>query len=612
MTRFNRSLLCDFFPNYVWLLFLLIAGILTVALSGCLDIFPFLNSEKVAEAQFDECFYGIGDVRNHFNPKDLSEDELQQCRDSGGLFKKNQGYLWGLTPAGDHVWFGTGANIGSFSLGSMLETAQELVDRDISNLDLSVQTYFIVAELAKSHYMNGELGNLGDYRPPRIFTYDIQNGAVEDKTPDDPLIGKTFGLRSAGSLNGVIFIAGPCMDPDLKGINFFAFDAQTRTYLGSRNMSDLYDPNGVKVAEDMNNIRKWLAVNGVLYTTVGTKTGGKVLRWTGSVSDPFQFQVVGSIDDQGTDLVYHENRLFIFTWPPAKDYTGVSTDFNSTNVCDIMMSKNEIPEDGLRPGTEFVKVWSVTDYEPDQITAGTYGMGGAASFDGYLYWGTMNIPGLAGIAHVLNRGDERWGLRDLVNAFVRTNRMTTVFRAKNFASGHPEFELLYGEEYLHKYENRRWKRVENNMHMAPLYGESGFDNNTNMYVWSMRVFDNQLYAGTFDISLPEQTDGLFSSVNKLVNTLAGRDPYATDFDIQEILRSESNIPGADLFRFPDTNSPAVPETVDCFGNHAGYGIRNMIVAQDALYVGTASSYNLHPHGGWELYKLTPAPSSGEE
>lgn len=593
-----------------WIGVVLLSGLgFGVAFSGCLDSLPFLKHEKIASARSDECFYGIGDARNHFNPGDLYPEEMGRCEEAGGRLKKNQGYLWGLTTYGNDLWFGTGANIGSFSLGSLLETANDLLDVDISNLDLSVQAYFVVAELARSRFRNGTMGNLGDYRPPRIFTYDFTTGMQTDKTPDDPLIGKTFGIRSAGAQDGVVLMAGPCMDPSLQGINLFAFDGESHEYLGSSNISRLYDSSGAVVAEDINNIRKWLVVKGVLYTTVGTRTGGKVLRWTGSLSHPFRFQVVGDMDDQGTGLVYHENRLFIFTWPPSQDYTGVSTDFGSANVCDIMMSKDEIPDGGLRPGTEFVKVWSVTDYEPDFITAGTYGLGGAASFDGYLYWGTMNLTGLSGVAHVLSRQDERWRLSDLVSAFVNSHRMTAVFRGRNFASEHQEIDLLYGEEHLHAYENGRWRRVKNNMGQAPLYGSSGMDNNTNMHVWSMRVFDNQLYAGTFDLSVPERTDGIFSSINRLINVLAGRDPDAGDFDIQDILRGEGNIPGADLFRFPDSHSPAVPETVDCFGNHGGYGIRNMIVAGDSLYVGTASSYNLYPDGGWELYRLSHAPQS---
>lgn len=609
MKDFERQKVCVF--SGIALLFFGAAVVLMTGLSGCLDILPFLKSEKIVAASPDECFYDIGDARNYFNPKDLTDQELKECVDSGGILKKNQGYLWGLTTSGDYLWFGTGANIGAFSFGSLTDTVtkmvQDMYERDVSNLDLSFQTYFFVTELKHSQYKNGELGNLGDYRPPRMYTYNLKSHAIEDITPtDDPLLEKTFGLRSANTANGVVFLAGPCMDRTLNGINFFAFDADTHKYLGSHNMSEMYDSNGVKVAQDINNIRKWIVINDVLYTTVGTKTGGKILRWIGSVDDPFQFEVVGEIDDQGTDLVYHENRLFVFTWPPSQDYTGVSTDFKSTNVCDIMMSKEEIPEGGLRPGTEFVKVWSVTDYEPDQITSTIYGLGGAASYDGYLYWGTMNLPALGGVSHILNHPEIRRTPRNLANAFLKTHRMTTVFRAKNFSSGNPEFELLYGEEYLNKFENGRWNRVKNNMNMAPLYGESGMGNNTNMYVWSMEVYDNQLYAGTFDISGPEQTDGLFSQVNILVNLLAGRDPFSTDFNIQEIFRSDDNIPGADLFRFPDSHSPAEIETFDCFGNHGGYGFRNMIVADDALYVGSASSFNLYPDGGWEMYKLTPA------
>jgi hypothetical protein len=33
---------------------------------------------------------------------------------------------------------------------------------------------------------------------------------------------------------------------------------------------------------------------------------------------------------------------------------------------------------------------------------------------------------------------------------------------------------------------------------APLYGQAGFDNKYNVYIWSMAVQDGVLYVGTYD------------------------------------------------------------------------------------------------------------------
>ena len=66
--------------------------------------------------------------------------------------------------------------------------------------------------------------------------------------------------------------------------------------------------------------------------------------------------------------------------------------------------------------------------------------------------------------------------------------------------------------------------------------------------------------------------------------------------------------GADLYRVNGL-SPAVPESVHGLGNPVNFGIRTL-VAEDALYVGTANAMNLltdpNDHlvkGGWNLIQL---------
>lgn len=583
-----------------WLLFVIT---LTVFFSGCDEIDSELIHEKVASAQFDECFYRIGAERNYYNPNDLTAKEINKCTNSRGDLKTNQGYLWGITSSGDSIWFGTASNINSTGLGSVI---RKLGLNFIPPFKLPT----IVAELQRSTYKNGELGVLGDYRPPRIYTYDTKTEKFTERTPDDPLIEKTYGLRSAGSLNGVVILAGPCFDEELKGINLFAFNAASYDFLGSCNIKNLVDENGQIIAEDINNIRKWLTLNNVLYTTVGTNTGGNVLRWKGTVLDPFKFEVVGTLEDQGVELAYHEKRLFITTWPPAEDFSGVST--TPGEECGLWMTKDEVPEGGLQAGTEFAEVWNVSDYEPDGLIASVYQLGPAISFDGYLYWGTMHVPVTLPMVEFMaaNSGDLRPAY--LLEAIKKTDRLTALFRGKNFSSGNPKIELLYGEKTLPKYQSEgEWSNVPNNMNATPLYGKSGFGNNHNYYTWSMAVFNNQLYIGTHDRTYPNEGYGVSVFINNFLNAVAGNDSnakeiyFSTPFKISNSLKASNSLPGADLFKFSDSNSPAVPVTETCFGNDGVYGFRNMIIMNDALYLGTASSNNLHPSGGWELYKLAP-------
>lgn len=570
------------------------------------DVDQELSVKEVAYGIPDECFMGKGSVDNQFITDGLTPDEMAQCEEAGGILKSNRGYLWGLTSSGDTLWFGTGSNIMPVGFGALLDTRNEDSDRDLEELVPALEFTDLVMEFAKSTYENGELGLLGDYRPPRMYTYDIGSQVLKDITPDDPLVDKTFGIRSAAYFNGVVLLAGPYMDKDLKGICIFAFNAQTRAFIGSTCLRSIVNDAGVVVADEINNIRKWLVVNNVLYTTIGTTSGGNVLRWKGSLSNPFAFDVVGTMANQGTDLVYHENRLFVFTWPASQDYTGVSFEVDTSKVCDIVMTKNEIPEGGLMAGTEFVKVWSVSGYEPDPVTASTYGLGAAASYGGYLYWGTMHVPLAGGASQIRANPDDFRRPSRIIAAFFNSNRKSSVFRGRSFGTDNQHIDILYGEDDFYRYNgDGDWEMVPNKMNQLPLYGDSGVDSRTNFYCWSMKEYKGQLYMGMFDGSFPEDGEGLSMAFNVFLNFWIDDIPYTSElWRLREIINPPDNVPGADLFRFPDANSPAVAETIDGFGYQAAYGFRNLIVVDDTLYAGTASSFNLHPDGGWKLLELT--------
>lgn len=574
--------------------------------------------QLAAESEPDECFYRLGSWDNYAKDADLTTAEQQDCVEQEGTLKRNAGYLWGITKSEDSLWFGTGANIMEAGFGGILDKVTE--DRLLSyeHIVPPFRTANTVFELDNSKYMDGELGFLGDYRPPRVFQYNLKTGELTEHTPDDPLLSTTFGLRSAGYLNGVAILAGPVVrnDQGVKGINLFAFDTNSGAFIGSCNIRDMKDDQGNIVAEKVSNIRKWLAVNGVLYTTVGTATGGKVLRWRGSKADPFKFEVIGNLDDQGTELVVHENHLFVLTWPPADDPAGFSRDsYVLDNVCDIMMSKTEIPAGGFTAGTEFVSVWNVRDYEPDYITAATYGLGAVQSWDGYLYWGTMHVPVVATLIYAKEHPTEALTPRRLGRVFLNTNRHAAIFRAKNFASGKPEVELLYGDELMYKYdENARrdkWVAVPNNMGQKPLYGKSGFGNGAVYYTWSMAVYNDQLYVGPVEGAFPEDSDSeIINRISHMINQTFMFLPDAMDETLRDsFVDIPEATPGTDIFRFPSSNSPAEAITTDCFGRYGAYGIRNMIVADGSLYMGTASSFPLHRTGGWALIKITtPDPN----
>jgi hypothetical protein len=252
-----------------------------------------------------------------------------------------------------------------------------LLDASPIQLD-SMQTAAWVCEYGNSQFPYAAYlpDGMGDWRPPKVYSYDTAGGTQEDKTPtpvEDPsmLIYQTWGLRSAGTVGDVVFLAGPGLG---QFINMFAFRSSTGEFLGAQQFKEYTD------------IREWLTADGGLYAGVQNSDGsGSVIRWVGWESNPFLFVEVGRLDASAANLAYHEGQIFVNTWPSQSQMLG-------GNVFSSLYMSPKIPCSGLLDSTEWTKVWSITDYEPDAFAA-HYQMGGALrSYKGALYWGTMLIP----------------------------------------------------------------------------------------------------------------------------------------------------------------------------------------------------------------------------
>jgi len=529
---------------------------------------------RMSKAAPDECFYGIGDGDNYFDPTGI---DIEACLLDEGQPKVNQAYVWGLAKAEETLWFGTAANVHCLVMGGYLGSTSPVL------------TDSYVCEFGDSDFSPPLPASIGDARPTRIYTYNTETEVLEDKTPLDPLALQALGIRSAGALDDVVLLGGP----GAGGVILFAYNSETGAYLGSH------------VLEDADNIRKWLVVNGILYTAIGTSEGGEVLRWTGDSGDPFQFETVGLLDTEGAELAYHEGRIFVSTWPSLGE-----------GVAGLWMSPT-VPGGGLTSShaESWEKVWEVTDYEPDPVTAATYGGGALASFDGYLYWGTMHVPMMSTLAHFYVYGPPG-SPEEALLAFMGTYRAITIFRGQDFASD-PDVDLVYGMPQLPVYvPGPGWMLMDNNMGGSwPISGPSGFGNPFNNYTWTMDVFDDQLFVGTMDWSYlilgewleefpPELPFDCESSFPPEVCAVVegGYDIFVSLFEPQDFY-------GADLFRFPTSGFPAIPESLDGVVNYSSYGIRTMIAddANHALYLGMANPMNLltdpfddKPEGGWEL------------
>ncbi|MBW2173006.1 MAG: hypothetical protein JRF69_13770 [Deltaproteobacteria bacterium] len=426
----------------------------------------------------------------------------------------------------------------------------------------------------------------GDVRPPGMYMYNHQTGLTRLNDlvplPIQPLVQSTLGIRSAGSHNGVAYLAGPGFGGS---VNIFAFNADTGSFLGATQIAGY------------SNVRKWLVgSDNKLYVGLGGGAlGGAVWRWTGP--GLFEFEEVGvGLDDDAAELTEHDGRIFVNTWPGGLATAGLWMSPPLAQLSAVTSLGAAAPSGGWE------KVWDVDEYEPDPVTARTYGGGALASFDGWLYWGTMHVPGMSLLAHDIFYGpapDE-----DAAEArFLGTWRAISVFRGRSFNTPEQEIELLYGGQTgvpLGSFSGspawflfpifaprcnpfnpgapRSWQTVLNKMGQVPTYGSAGFDNVFNNYCWTMSVLNDALYVGTMDCSF-------------LI--LGGIDPS----EIPEGLEYEF---GADLYRMA---SEAAPVSLDGMGNPTTYGIRTMVSDDNALYLGTSNPMNLHPDGGWELIEL---------
>ncbi len=503
--------------------------------------------ELLAKAEPDECYNGIG----------LPYPPGPPCET--GKPKVNQAYIWGMTEHNGVIWFGTMAN-------TMCLFGTDLVGQGPN------ENAYWVCEFGESQYSPPLAEKIGDWRPPHIYNYTPDS--LVDVTPQDPLINRTLGFRSAVSDGRLVIVAGPGL---YTGVNFFYFNGDTGEYLGSyRNRL-------------LNNIRKWVKVDGVLYTTVGLVDGrGAVLRWRGdseNLTHLNRFEVVGILDAEGAELALHEERLFVATWPNDSESNLTRT----TTLAGLYMSP-VLPAGGLtrHDAKSWQKVWQVDNYEPDALIATTYGLGALASFDGYLYWGSMHVP-----LNALNVFYDTYGKpidpAEQLAATIGCSRALAIFRGRNFGSDQQEAQLLYGQKNLYTYTpDTGWLLTPNNMGgVQGLYGLAGFGNIKNNYTWAMTVYHDDLYIGTMDwgtiTSVPTETLGI---------------------------QADTSL-GSDLYRFPSSSQPAVAENTDGFGNLANYGIRNMMVYNDAIYIGMANPMNLltdendtGPKGGWELIRVT--------
>jgi hypothetical protein len=535
--------------------------------------------DVIAKAQPDECFQGIGNPANLSHalgffgnyPGDLTDDQKAECLatpvidyatlEGHAQPKVNQAYVWGLTRHRQELWFGTVANTHCLVISGFLQVTQP--------------------SLNSSWVCEGAESVLRDSRPPRAFYYDLQTKTLHEVTGeirersqlDAALLLATAGLRSAGSHRGLVLLGGISVRGS---VNVFAFNALTKEYLGAMSF------DGRDGRPLYNNIRQWRLIDQELYVGVGANQAGEILRWTGDVTSPFEFETVGRIAGDPAYLTPHAGRVYVSSWPSGTSSMG------------IWMSP-ELDVQGRLTALDaesWQRVWSIADYEPERSVALSTAGGALMSYRGDLYWGTMHVPGLS---LLIWRSLNPEATEDEARAAVLgTYRPISIFRARGLGTPDETIELLYGNERLPRYmPESGWGIVDNNMGQVPKYGLAGFNNFFNSYTWWMEVFDGRLFVGTMDF------------------LYLGAAGLRDQFQFPPIVTSTfERFYGADLWTFSSRRAPATPVSRSGVGNFTNYGVRTMMATQDAVYLGTANPMNLLtdqsdsvPEGGWELIRL---------
>jgi hypothetical protein len=537
--------------------------------------------------------------------------------------KVNQAYIWGIAEAADSIWYGTVANPQCITSAGVAPASG-----NPNGAPTAYATTSWVCEYYDSPYYPALYpdARIGDARTSRVYRYNKSNQELTDLTPKNPawfnatknpealfpLLIQLRGIRAATVFNNVVILAGPNLNPT-KGIAFFGWNATTGEFLGG------YSVLGY------NNIRQFLNLNGILYAGVGTNdalgkiTGGAILRVNPSVvpgcvlnptlpfpcflmngganSAPTPPTIVGNLNEVSGTLTAHNGRIFTATWA-SSDIPG--------SMAHLYMSP-AVPAGGLTTAnaSQWTTLWKASDYEPDPAMANTYAGGAIASFDGYLWWGTLHIP-VAPMMALIQRyppTSPQQALADLTGTF----RTGAFFRIKD-PETNPKIDLVYGNYKLPVYTppteghpGGTWTLKVNNTGKRSLWGPSGFGNLWNIYIWSAAVWDNRLWIGTMDYGFSSKQG------SAMIAQMSGG-------TLPPHMYNKASF-GGDLYYFTSATQPAFAESTNGVDNPTSYGIRNQLSSSNGnLFLGVANAESLLTDpadplnfgglGGWELKELS--------
>ena len=131
-----------------------------------------------------------------------------------------------MAKSGEDLWFGTMSNTHCLVIGGYLGSTTPILNDSYA------------CEFGESAFSPPVPAIIGDWRPPRIFSYDTATSKLTEKfsscgdtfattspaaAPREPCLQYTLGIRSGGSLGDIVFLGGPTLS-FTGGIDLFAFD----------------------------------------------------------------------------------------------------------------------------------------------------------------------------------------------------------------------------------------------------------------------------------------------------------------------------------------------------------------------------------------------------
>ena len=550
-----------------------------------LDLNNRLTVDTIYQAPVDEAYYGLADPNNKYVPAGLSKEELEEMEQNGGIGKRNGSYVWGMGTYKDKLFWSTNNNY--LCMQGYGNFVQPGVGDNTPYENKCWACEYGQSAYAKEAYKEGDDNSkYADIRPPRMYSYDTKSGIVTDITPsmeEFPILKNCQGLRSCGVHNGVVFFGGPGLyasDWDSKvSAAFVAYDADNDRILSANSMDDV---DGCKVV----NVRRWRVINGVLYVTVGIthpttgKKIGALLRWYGDKNDPWNFHIVGLLDNEAAELAYFNNRIYIGTWG---------------TVSAVHVSP-ELPEGGFTPvsidSEMWPTVWTSEAGEPT-ITLGRSltSVAGFHEWRNHLYWGVF-CPNY----YILSRAQSTYGSLTSPDAlaFILGNYRTPSFWRLDKDNN---YELLYGDTENPKpvYDKTgkitKWELEPNGL--TAKWGRGGFGNLWTIYIWALQEYNNNLYIGTMDLSNLADAAG---------SNLIGDKEFATVANLLTGLKGSDE--GFELLRMTDEDEAPKYITENGFNNPEQFGVRNLEVIDNKLMLGSASMSSLKPNGGWHVNSIT--------